>query len=384
MDYIYTVDPTCDEPIMLINDHIGMDATEGMGVDGGQFQKELLALDGMDKKRIQVWINSPGGSVMDGYNIYSAILKSKTKVDTYCIGMAASIAGVIFQAGRDRIMSDYGFLMYHNPSGSTDGKVISMMKDSIATMTARSGKDESDILKMMNKETFINASEALEYGLCDKIEASNEHNKKRMSATSTNAYFKEANLVLNSILNIKTEKIMTMIKVTNKLGLNPDANEDSIVAQVEAIQNKAKSDKESFEAKLADLKKQKDDLDEEMDKLKASAKSDKDAKDKAEADVADMKKEKDEAVDKAADEEAKNVVNSYVKLGKIKNEAESIAFWTAIHKADPATAKKQLDALPLNKIGVNIINTANDQNADLLTSVAARAMAEVRNKLSVN
>lgn len=383
MEFIYTVDPTCEEPIMLINDHIGMDADEGMGVDGGQFQKELLALDGMDKKRIQVWINSPGGSVMDGYNIYSAILKSKTKVDTYCIGMAASIAGVIFQAGRDRVMSDYGFLMYHNPSGSTDSKVISYMKDSIATMTARSGKDEADILKMMNKETFINAGEALEYGLCDKIEASNEHNKKRMSGVSTNAYFREAQLVLNSIIKPK-DKIMTMIKVTNKLNLNPEANEDAIVSEITAIQNKAKSDKESFDNKLAELQKQKNDLDEEMNKLKAENKTAVDAKDKAEADVANMQKEKTDAENALKDEEAKNVVNSYVKLGKIKNEAESIAFWTAIHKADPATAKKQLDALPLNKVGVNIVNTANDQNADLLTSVAARAMADVRNKLNVN
>jgi ATP-dependent protease ClpP protease subunit len=55
---------------------------------GDLFQAELLALDQMEKKRIQVWINSPGGSVMDGYNMYNAMLKTKTKVDTYCVGIA--------------------------------------------------------------------------------------------------------------------------------------------------------------------------------------------------------------------------------------------------------------------------------------------------------
>jgi ATP-dependent Clp protease protease subunit len=61
----------------------------------------------MDKKRIQVWINSPGGDVDDGYNIYNAMLKTKTKVDTHCYGMAASMAGAIFQAGHRRTMADY-------------------------------------------------------------------------------------------------------------------------------------------------------------------------------------------------------------------------------------------------------------------------------------
>src|SRR4051794_5419098 len=95
--WLYTVDPAADEPIMLIDKHIGFDEVEGSGIMGDIFQKELLALDGMGKSRIQVWINSPGGLVSDGYNIYNAILKSQTKVDTYCTGMAASIAGVIFQ-----------------------------------------------------------------------------------------------------------------------------------------------------------------------------------------------------------------------------------------------------------------------------------------------
>lgn len=380
--WLYTIDPLCEEPIMLINDHIGNDPEDGPGIDGAQFQSELLTLDGMGKKRIQVWINSPGGSVLDGYNIYSAILKSQTKVDTFCIGMAASIAGVIFQAGRERIMSDYGFLMYHNPSGASDGKIIAMMKDSIATMTARSGKDEADIIKMMNKETFINATEALEYGLCDKIEISAEHNKKRMSAVPATAYYKEAQLVLNSIFQPKKDK--TMLKVTNKLNLNPDANEDSIVAQIETIQNKAKSDKESFDAKEKDLQDKMDKLKAEMEDLKKEKKSADVAKDKAEADVANLKKEKDEAVDKAAEEECKNVVNTYVKAGKIKNEAETITFWTAILKSDMALGKKQLDALPLNKVGVKIEVEADEKNIIALTNVAASAMQAVRNKLQIN
>lgn len=380
--WIYTVDPLAEEPIMLINNHIGFDKDDGMGVDGAQFMSELLTLDGMNKKRIQVWINSPGGSVMDGYNIYSAILKSDTKVDTYCVGMAASIAGVIFQAGRKRIMSDYSFLMYHNPSGSDDGKIINMMKDSIATMTARSGKDEEQILNMMKKETFINPTEAMEFGLCDEIETSKEQNKKRMSGVPATAYYKEAKTVLNSIFQPKIEK--TMLKVTNKLKLNPEANEDAILAEIENIQNKAKDDKDSYAAKEKDLNDQMDKLKAEMEDLKKSKKDAEDAKNKAESDVADMKKEKDEAVDKAAEEECKNVVNTYVKAGRIKNDAETVTFWTAILKADMNIGKKQLDALPLNKVGVKIEVEADAANITALTNVAASTMQAVRNKLQIN
>ena len=87
---------------MLINKHIGYDQEEGPGIDGAIFQQELLQLDNLGKKRIQVWINSPGGLVSDGYSIYTSILKSKTPVDTYAFGSVASIAAVIFQAGRRR------------------------------------------------------------------------------------------------------------------------------------------------------------------------------------------------------------------------------------------------------------------------------------------
>src|SRR5206468_3552386 len=106
----------------------------------------------------------PGGLVSDGYNIYNAILKSQTKVDTYCTGMAASIAGVIFQAGRNRIMADYGILMYHNPFGG-DNDAINAITDSIATMIAgRCGKDKDAVLLIMHDTTFIRAEDALANG----------------------------------------------------------------------------------------------------------------------------------------------------------------------------------------------------------------------------
>ena len=59
MEFRYTVDVNSDEPVMLINKHIGFDSEDGFGIDGSSFQAELLAFDTMGKTKIQVWINSP-------------------------------------------------------------------------------------------------------------------------------------------------------------------------------------------------------------------------------------------------------------------------------------------------------------------------------------
>lgn len=260
----YCIDQNADEPIMLLNKHIGFDEKEGQGIDGSLFQSELLYLDTLGKKRIQVWINSPGGVVMDGYNIYNAILKSKTKVDTYCVGIAASIAAVIFQAGRNRIISDYARLMYHEVSGAI-GKQLEIMNTSIATMIAgRAGKTEDEILSAMKRTTWIKAEEAVLAGFADSVEESSAHNKKRaigeakedtVQPDEAKEIWTNCNKILNSIFSeIKFPKTKTMTKVTNKLGLNQDASEDSILSAIAAIENKFSIDATNAATEIAELK----------------------------------------------------------------------------------------------------------------------------------
>ena len=167
VSFYYTQDPDSNEPIMLINNYIGYDNNLGPGIMGDQFMRELMALDELGKKRIQIWINSPGGSVSDGYSIYGTMMKTKTPIDTYCLGMAASIAGVIFQGGRKRTMLDFSWLMYHNAyneSGKIDNGLATIC-ESIAIMIAnKSGKNVDEIKKIMNRQTYILAEEALSSG----------------------------------------------------------------------------------------------------------------------------------------------------------------------------------------------------------------------------
>lgn len=383
MDMLYTIDANSDEPIMLIDRHIGYDPDDGPGIMGDLFARELLQLDGMGKKRIQVWINSPGGSVVDGYAIYNAILKSNTKVDTYDCGIAASIAAVIFQAGRKRIMADYSILMYHNPFGSDNEKLLAAMRESLVKMIcARCDMDEATMSRMMARTTYIGADEAQTLNLCDEVEQSIELNKKRLAPVmnSSLGFWKESNLILNKIL--PNNKHMKMKEVTNRLKLNEDATETSIVSAIDDIQNKCNT----AAADLAALnKKSKEDLEtmqnkikETEDALNAMKKDYEDCKNELET----VKKEKDEAEMSIKKEAAKNLVSAYVVAGKITK--ESAASWEADAVEDFTKIKNRLESMPVNKTSTRIITTTKTPETQFQNIVAggvALDMQKIENKI---
>lgn len=384
--FFYCVNPDSDEPIMLIDKHIGYDEDEGYGIMGDLFQRDLLALDNLEKKRIQIWINSPGGNVDDGYNIYNAILKTKTKVDTYCYGMAASIAGVIFQAGRKRIMADYSWLMYHNPYGVNKSDMIDTFVESIAKMIAnRCGKTEDEIKQMMRRETYIMADEAFASGLCDEVESSADQNKKRAMPSEAKAFWKEATMVLNKLLpQSENLKKYDMKKVANKLNLNVEASEDSIVAEIEKVQNKITEQDTTIQTHLTTIQNKES----EIGKLKADVQAKEneltEMKNKVAQMEADQKKKDDEAKAKAEAEEAtkaKNMIEGYVKEGRIKNEAEVITKWTDMaKKVGIDEVKNMIESLPVNRASVKIdVHQSGDTHK--IGSVVNKAMAEKKAKL---
>jgi len=368
MNWIYTIDVESDEPIMLINKHIGYDMQSGQGIDGSLFQEELLRLDTLGKKRIQVWISSEGGIVMDGYKIYNAILKSKTKVDTYNVGICASIAAVIFQAGRKRVMADYSLLMYHNPYGG-ESKELAKMRDSIAIMVAeRAGASVDSVLKMMDRTTWIGAAESLSTGFCDEIEYTNDNNVKHGNAR---AMWDAGKQVVNSFnTNYKPNNNLKMNKVANKLGLNPEANEDAIISEITSIVNKNSDMTAKLEKMQAEFKKAQekcDELEMKCNEMKEEMKQAEDKKAKAELD--------------AKEEKAKNLIDLYVKAGKVKNDAATK--WVAKAIEDFDGVKNLLDELPTNG-KAPIMQVNNTFNEAELTMVAARSMQEVRAKLNIN
>lgn len=390
MNFLYTVDPFVDEPIMLINRHIGMDAVDGMGIMGDLFQQELLALDGMDKKRIQVWINSPGGVVMDGYSIYNAILKSKTPVDTYNVGIAASIAGVIFMAGRKRIMSDYASLMMHNPFGGTDKKQLDAMKGSLVTMlSAKCGTTPEEVSYLMDRTTWMNATECLEKGFCNEIEATSDHNKKHMPAVSAKAMWAESNIILNNIFKVQnnmetTAKDTNLSLIANFLGLNTEATGTSILTEMKnrmntEILNRTKAE-EALDKFKKEMDKMKNDMEEMDNKYKAKCKEFDDMQAKAKAEMEEADNKAKAAEKDAATTKAKAMVEGFVKTNKIK--ADAVDKWTALAVSDFDGIKNMLEELPTNGKAAVITpeSTINLKEGEVPTN-AMYLMAKVQNNL---
>lgn len=368
MDFLYTVDPNANEPIMLIDSHIGFDTEDGEGIMGDKFSRELMFLDTLGKNKIHIWINSPGGVVTDGQQIYGTILKTKTKIDTHNIGIAASIAGPIFLAGRTRYMMDYAKLMMHPVSGG-DAKTRAALEDSIVTMlSSRSDISEELIKQLMAKTTWINAEDCRNMGLCE-VENSSSLNIPRVSSNDWKDYKKITNKLVSDI----KPKIKNMNKVTNKLGLNEAASEDNILSAIESLENKVSSS----EAKVSNAKKELDEAEARYNELKA--KFDKvDNENKVAAEAAAK------VANENANNKAKELVSNAVKIGKITNDIKVIENWEKQAVANFASTEELINSIPVNKTGAKISAAVTATNDQLLTNVIANTMAEVRNNLKIN
>jgi len=379
-DLTYCENVDADIPKLFIDKEIGGKDEDGQpNIQGNEFLKELLFIsDELHKSKVEVWINSPGGVVTEGQSIYASILSSVASVDTVCYGIAASISGVIFQAGRKRKMYDYATLMYH-PAYSEDGKVdkgLEALNNAICKMIAtRTGKTEDEIWAIMNrgkaddKGTWIGADEALAMGFCDEVIRSDSKNKNAIVTESTNALWKEANKVLNRN-NKPTKK--NMKNVLNKLGLVEDANEASAIAAIDAL-NKSMDDlKKQYDKKKAEL----EDLKKEMDEMKAKKKAeDEDAEKKAKADADEKAKAEEEAKNKKAEEDKKKAdeeCKNAVAAGKIKNDAKVIESFKNAFLRDYEGTKAIIDAMPATKTSPVFVTAETNSIQDSEAEQSAR------------
>jgi ATP-dependent Clp protease protease subunit len=133
-----------------------------------------------DVSQIDVYINSYGGEVAEGLAIYNALKRHKAKVRTICDGFACSIASVIFMAGEERIMNESSLLMIHNAWTSACGNAAELRKladdmekitqASVEAYKAHSNLSEDEIKELMDAESWILPTEALEYGFATSIE----------------------------------------------------------------------------------------------------------------------------------------------------------------------------------------------------------------------
>jgi len=153
---------------------------------------QLLFLQSDDaNKDINVYINSPGGSVTAGLAIYDTMQFVKPQVCTYCLGQAASMGSLLLAAGQPgkRFALPYSRIMIHQPWGGTQGtasdisiqaKEILRMKEELSKILAKhTGKDLDTIIKDSDRDFFMSAHEAKAYGLVDEVIESAKQLKKK-------------------------------------------------------------------------------------------------------------------------------------------------------------------------------------------------------------
>ena len=143
---------------------------------------QLLFLQSQDaKKEISVYVNSPGGSVTAGLAIYDTMQFVTCPIATYCIGQAASMGAVLLAAGTKgrRFALPNARIMVHQPSGGAEGKAtdieitakeILRLKDVLNGILAKhSGKKFEDVVRDTERDYFMSADEAKDWGLIDEV-----------------------------------------------------------------------------------------------------------------------------------------------------------------------------------------------------------------------
>jgi len=143
---------------------------------------QLLFLDGQDtEKDINLYINSPGGSVTAGLAIYDTMQYVKSDVQTICLGQAASVAALIVAAGAEskRLILPSSRMIIHQPWGGASGQardigiqskeIVRLKKMTIEYFARATGKEPDKIAADIERDFYMSAEDAVAYGMVDRI-----------------------------------------------------------------------------------------------------------------------------------------------------------------------------------------------------------------------
>ncbi|MDO4495149.1 MAG: ATP-dependent Clp endopeptidase proteolytic subunit ClpP [Oscillospiraceae bacterium] len=166
----------------LLNDRIIVLSDEVNDATASVVVAQLLYLEGQDpEKDISLYINSPGGSVTAGMAIYDTMQYIKCDVSTICMGMAASMGAFLLSSGAKgkRFALPNSEIMIHQPLGGAQGQAteIKIVADHIIKIRERlnrilaenTGRPIEEIARDTERDNYLTAQEAMEYGLVDKV-----------------------------------------------------------------------------------------------------------------------------------------------------------------------------------------------------------------------
>lgn len=260
-----------DETDVLIYSVIGESMWDEDTVTAKKFVKDIRAIN---SKQINVRINSPGGSVFDGYAIHEALRNHKANVTAYVDGAALSIASVIAMAADKIIMAPNSMMMIHQPSGMAMGTademrtyadVLDKMFDMcVDTYAKRTKGDAKTIAKQVRDETWFTPKEAVDAGFADEIadspvteavacadrwspmweQAGEKPNWAAIMETGfriTNAD-KDRPVVPAEPTNQEEDSIMDIKAMAVALGLPEEATEEQVLARAAELKQAAEQD----------------------------------------------------------------------------------------------------------------------------------------------
>ncbi len=152
---------------------------------------QLLFLESENPdKDIHLYINSPGGSITAGLSIYDTMQFIQPDVSTMCVGQAASMGAMLLAGGAKgkRLALPHSRMMIHQPSGGAQGQasdieiqaneIIELRRILNVLLSVNTGQSEKSIARDTERDNFLSAKEALDYGLVDKVIERREDNKK--------------------------------------------------------------------------------------------------------------------------------------------------------------------------------------------------------------
>lgn len=202
--------------------------------DGVTLKRVDAALRAIGDKPVTVYINSPGGDMFEGIAIYNRLLEHSQEVTVKVLGLAASAASVIAMAGAKREVAKTAFLMIHNCWTYFAGNrhAIRELADTmeefdramISLYADTSGQDEKAVEKMLDAETYMNGSNAVEKGfatgLINASEVTEEADPERASAHATRKL--DAALAKSGMTRTERKKLLSEIKTSTRKAVGGD------------------------------------------------------------------------------------------------------------------------------------------------------------------
>jgi len=268
------------------------DAIGSFDVNAKQFVDELKEINA---DTINLRINSPGGSVIDGNAMFNALQRHPAKVITHIDGLAASMASVIAMAGDEVHMADNALLMIHNPwtfsmgdadELRADADLLDKMSASILSSYGRSQYEADEIKNLMDEETWFTAQEAFDAGFVDHISTGLRAAAGDITAMAEGAEIKvpaekqivsltkqidaiskasteiSADLleqvVINQALEAKVEEITTELASAALTMEATEASFEKVAAELEAKAAEAETKAAELEAKDAEIEQTKE------------------------------------------------------------------------------------------------------------------------------